>query len=137
MKKSDKIKIVLPTDGLYTNSMRLFVAGLASSLDYDTDKLDDLKNIISEVFVQAKEQKKENIELEIDILKENELSEIIIDTNIKKAKLSKSPYDMTPEELIKAYTEKIVLSNQIIKESSQKIEEIEKGNLKIIYSKGQ
>nr|WP_072536728.1 anti-sigma regulatory factor [Anaerococcus mediterraneensis] len=44
----DKISIKIPSKSLYIKSLRLFAAGLGSDLDFDIEKIEDLKVLVSE-----------------------------------------------------------------------------------------
>ena len=44
----DKISIKIPQNNHYQKSLRLFVAGLASDLNFDIEQIEDLKVLLSE-----------------------------------------------------------------------------------------
>lgn len=44
----DKISIRIPQNNHYQKSLRLFVAGLASDLNFDIEQIEDLKVLLSE-----------------------------------------------------------------------------------------
>ncbi|MDO5040633.1 MAG: anti-sigma factor [Peptoniphilus sp.] len=64
----EKISLKIPANAKYFSSLRLFLSGILTGMNFDIDKIEDLKMALSECLnVALKLDCKENIEVEFTV----------------------------------------------------------------------